>query len=82
MKGRNEMSKKNKPTVVKNGVDFDQFKSDMAPKEVDVVQSANMEAMDNQINDVSKDKYEEEHYEQQQDLTHQFDYNAKKNLKK
>lgn len=32
------MSKKNKPTVVKDGVDFDQFRSGMAPKEVDMIE--------------------------------------------
>lgn len=32
------MSKKNKPCVVKDGVDFDQYRSGMAPKEVDVTE--------------------------------------------
>lgn len=74
------MSKEGKPTVVKDGVDFEQFKSvSMAPKEVDMTETAQWE---NGVVGDWKDVYEEEHYESQQQLHNQFDYNAKKNLKK
>ncbi|WP_105616672.1 hypothetical protein [Vallitalea okinawensis] len=73
------MAKKNKPTVVKDGVNFEQFKSDVAPKEVDVVESAEwLEEGDT----YQEEHYEEEHYEDQQQLNYHKDYNANKNLKR
>lgn len=73
------MSKKNKPTVVNDGVNFEQFKSDVAPKELDVVESAERLDVGTQY---QEENYEEEHYEDQQQLNYHRDYNANKNLKR
>lgn len=57
---------KYKPTVVKDGVDFQQFNNGMSAKEVEV--------SDNFI--------EEREYEKQQDPDNSYDYNARKKNQK